>query len=50
VLATLGAADLDALADEQPITEIRCNFCGDVTRLDADEVREVAAKLRRSQS
>jgi molecular chaperone Hsp33 len=50
VLATLGAADLDALADEQPITEIRCNFCGDVTRLSADDVREVAAKLRRSQS
>lgn len=50
VLATLGAADLDALADEQPVTEIRCNFCGDVTRLSAHEVREVAAKLRMTQS
>lgn len=50
VLATLGAADLDALADEQEITEVRCNFCGDVTRLAAAEVREVAARLRQSQS
>jgi molecular chaperone Hsp33 len=50
VLATLGSADLEALADEQEITEVRCNFCGKVTRLDAAEVREVAARLRAAQS
>lgn len=50
VLATLGAADLDALADEQEVTEVRCNFCGKVTRLSAAEVREVAARLRALQS
>lgn len=50
VLATLGAGDLDALADEQELTEVRCNFCGKVTRLSAAEVREVAARLRTAQS
>ncbi|MFV8751935.1 Hsp33 family molecular chaperone HslO [Nannocystaceae bacterium ST9] len=50
VLSSLGAADLDALADEQEVTEVRCNFCGNVTRLGAAEVREVAAQLRASQS
>jgi molecular chaperone Hsp33 len=50
VLATLGSADLEALADEQEITEVRCNFCGKVTRLGAAEVREVAARLRATQS
>ncbi len=47
VLASLGADDLDALADEQPVTEIRCNFCGRVTEVSADAVREVAAEIRK---
>lgn len=50
VLSTLGSADLEALADEQEITEVRCNFCGKVTRLSAAEVRQVAARLRAVQS
>jgi molecular chaperone Hsp33 len=50
VLATLGSADLEALADEQETTEVRCNFCGKVTRLSAAQVREVAAQLRAAQS
>jgi molecular chaperone Hsp33 len=50
VLSTLGSSDLEALADEQEITEVRCNFCGKVTRLSAAEVREVAARLRAVQS
>jgi molecular chaperone Hsp33 len=47
VLSSLGAEDLDNLADEQAITEIRCNFCGKVTEVEADTVRDIAAALRR---
>lgn len=50
VLTTLGAGDLEALADEQEQTEVQCNFCGEVTRLSARELRELAAQLRRVQS
>jgi molecular chaperone Hsp33 len=50
VLSTLGANDLDALADEQAQTEVRCNFCGQVTTVAAAEVRELAARLRSVQS
>lgn len=50
VLATLGPADLEALATEQEQTEVRCNFCGQATTLDAAQVRELAAQLRRGQS
>lgn len=46
VLSTLGAADLEALANEQEQTEVRCNFCGQVTTLSAAQVRELAAELR----
>lgn len=46
VLSTLGAADLEALANEQEQTEVRCNFCGRVTTLSAAQVRELAAELR----
>jgi molecular chaperone Hsp33 len=50
VLSTLGAADLEALADEQEQTEVRCNFCGQATSVDAAGLRELAARLRRVQS
>jgi molecular chaperone Hsp33 len=50
VLATLGAADLDALAGEQDETEVRCNFCGQVTILDAAQLRGLADELRRGRS
>lgn len=50
VLATLGPTDLDALASEQEQTSVRCNFCGLATTLDAAQVRELAAQLRRGQS
>lgn len=50
VLATLGANDLEALADEQDQTEVRCNFCGQATTIGAADVRELAARLRRVQS
>ncbi len=45
VLSTLGSADLEALANEQETTEVRCNFCGKVTRLSAAEVRELARSM-----
>lgn len=50
VLATLGASDLEALADEQQQTEVRCNFCGQATMVDAQQVRDLAARLRRAHS
>jgi molecular chaperone Hsp33 len=50
VLATLGPSDLEALAAEQEQTEVRCNFCGEATKLDAAQVRELAAQLRAGQS
>lgn len=50
VLSTLGPADLEALAEEQEHTEVRCNFCGEATQVSAAEVRELAATLRRVQS
>src|SRR5690606_34095142 len=50
VLATLGANDLEALANEQEQTEVRCNFCGQATLVAAPELRRLAARLRRVQS
>ena len=50
VLATLGASDLETLADEQEQTEVRCNFCGQATMVAAPELRKLAARLRRVQS
>ncbi|KIG19321.1 33 kDa chaperonin [Enhygromyxa salina] len=50
VLTTLGPGDLEALADEQPQTEVRCNFCGQVTLVAATQVRDLAKQLRSVQS
>ena len=50
VLAALGPADLDALAVEQEQTEVRCNFCGEVTVVDAPAIRSLAQRLRARQS
>ena len=50
VLSSLGAADLDALASEQEQTEVRCNFCGDATTVDAAAIRDLAQRLRARQS
>lgn len=46
VLSTLGPGDLDAIADEQERTEVRCNFCGQVTTVEGAEIRALATKLR----
>jgi molecular chaperone Hsp33 len=45
VLSVLGVADLRALAGEQEMTEVRCHFCGRVTRLDRKAVRALADEL-----
>ena len=50
VVSALGASDLDSLANEQPQTEVRCNFCGQATLLSSAELREIASELRRIQS
>jgi len=50
VVAILGAADVDALADEQERTDVKCEFCGAVYVLTADELRALAAEIRRERS
>lgn len=50
VVSTLGADDVDALAAEQPQTEIRCEYCGSVYALSAAELHELAADIRRGRS
>ena len=46
VVSSLGAADLEALADEQPVTDVRCHFCGENYALGSDTLRAIAAELR----
>jgi molecular chaperone Hsp33 len=50
VVSTLGAEDIEALAEEQPQTEVRCEYCGEVYALRADELRALAAEIRRGRS
>jgi len=50
VLATLGASDLEKLALERPQTEVKCSFCGDITVVSADQLRELAGRLREAHS
>ena len=46
VVSSLGAADLETLAGEQPITDVRCHFCGENYALDSATLRAIAAELR----
>lgn len=50
VVSTLGADDIDALADEQGGTEVRCSYCGDVFALSEVDLRALAAELREQRS
>lgn len=50
VVSTLGAEDIEALAQEQQQTEVRCEYCGLVYALSADELRALAAEIRRGRS
>jgi molecular chaperone Hsp33 len=46
VVSTLGADEIDSLADEPGQTEIRCSFCGARYMLSSDELHALAARLR----
>lgn len=50
VLASLGAEDLEALADERPETTVSCNFCGATETLTSEAVRALADELRAERS
>ena len=50
VLSTLGADDLDSLAEEQEHTEVTCHFCGSTYVVDAARLRELAASIRQEYS
>ena len=50
VLSTLGAADLESLANEQETTEVRCEFCGDAYDVTREDVRALAQSLREQRS
>lgn len=46
IVAMLGADDVDALAGERDVTEVRCSYCGERYLLTAAELRELAGELR----
>jgi molecular chaperone Hsp33 len=50
VVSTLGADDLEALADERDGTEVKCTYCGSSYELAADDLRQLAARLRQHRS
>jgi molecular chaperone Hsp33 len=50
VVSTLGADEIDSLADEPGETEVRCSFCGARYMLGADELHALAARLRGERS
>ncbi len=50
VVSTLGADDIDALADEQGGTTVRCTYCGEEHRLEEPELRALARELRDQRS
>ena len=50
VLTTLGAEDLDSLADEPGETEVRCSFCGARYSLAAPALHALAERLRLERS
>ncbi|MDC0718494.1 Hsp33 family molecular chaperone HslO [Nannocystis bainbridge] len=50
IVAMLGADDVEALAGEREITEVRCSYCGERYHVTAAELRELAAELRLKRS
>lgn len=50
VLATLGATDLEQLAEEPGDTEVRCSYCGETYRVDPDALRALAERVRGQRS
>jgi len=47
VVSTLGADDLEQLAEEQEHTEVKCSYCGRGYLLGRDDLLDLAARLRR---
>jgi len=41
-LADTGSRELNAMADEQPVTEVSCHFCNKIYRFNPQELRELA--------
>ena len=50
VLSTLGAEDVEKLADEQSETEVRCSYCNSAYVLVSDDLRELAKRMREDRS
>lgn len=50
VVSTLGAEDIEKLAEEQSETEVKCSYCGSAYTLTSDDLLELAAELKRSRS
>ncbi len=50
VVSTLGADDIEALANEPGPTEVRCSYCGASYELSADELLDLASRLRQQRS
>ena len=50
VVSTLGAEDIEDLADEQERTEVKCSYCGSVYVLSREDLLELADEMKRSRS
>ncbi|MEM6291540.1 MAG: Hsp33 family molecular chaperone HslO [Myxococcota bacterium] len=50
VVSTLGADDIEALANEQDATAVTCSYCGDDYTLTPTDLRELATRIRSEQS
>ena len=50
VVSTLGAAEVEEMADEDEDTEVRCSYCGQVYILCEDQLRDLAAQIRKERS
>ncbi|MCL2247919.1 MAG: Hsp33 family molecular chaperone HslO [Oscillospiraceae bacterium] len=42
ILISIGTNDLMQMAEEQPVTEVKCHFCPNVYKFSPDEVRKLA--------
>jgi molecular chaperone Hsp33 len=50
VVSTLGADDIEALANEPGDTEVRCSYCGESYTIDPADLLALAARLRTQRS
>ena len=47
-VALLGLAELDVMVEEAEVTEVRCEFCAEVYRVDVPALQRIRAELARS--